>query len=288
MGMETRNSSIAGLIIATVFWGISFPVVKAMVGVVDPIYLVVLRFALASAIMLAYFIFVKRPLRRLFSSRILWILGVTNGLGFALEFYGLTMTTASVASFLINVNVVFMAIFSALLLKERITGRTRVGIAVGLLGVFLITTGGDVSSITGSSALGNLIILLAGVVWAYSNIYNKRAVMELGLSPLEVTGSMVFISFLAVAPLLLLGEVLFVVTPFTIGSLIYLTVLCTIIGFYIFYMALRKLTVVNVGLVLLFEIVVAVATSFLFLGETIPPLGVLGGALIALSIFLAS
>lgn len=286
--METRNSSIAGLIIATVFWGISFPVVKAMVGVVDPVYLVVLRFALASAIMLAYFIFAKRPLRRLFSSRILWILGVTNGLGFALEFYGLTMTTASVASFLINVNVVFMAIFSALLLKERITGRTRLGIAVGLLGVFLITTGGDVSSITGSSALGNLIILLAGVVWAYSNIYNKRAVMELGLSPLEVTGSMVFISFLAVAPLFLLGEVLFVVTPFTIGSLIYLTVLCTIIGFYIFYMALRKLTVVNVGLVLLFEIVVAVATSFLFLGETIPPLGVLGGALIALSIFLAS
>lgn len=286
--MDTRNGSVAGLILATVFWGISFPVVKAMVGVADPIYIVILRFALASVLMLGYFLIARRPLRRLFSSRILWIMGVTNGIGFALEFYGLTMTTASVASFLVNVNVVFMAIFGSLLLKERITGKTKIGIAVGLVGVFLITTGGDMSSVAGSSAVGNLIILGGGIIWAYSNIYNKRAVTELGLSPMDVTGSMIFISFMAVLPLLLIAQAVFEVTLFTVGSLIYLTVVCTIIGFFIFYMALRRLTVVNAGLVLLFEIVVAVASSFIFLGETIPPLGLLGGALIALSILLAS
>jgi drug/metabolite transporter (DMT)-like permease len=70
--------------------------------------------------------------------------------------------------------------------------------------------------------------------------------------------------------------------------MIYLTLFCTILGFYIFYLALRKLTVVNAGLVLLFEIVVAVTTSFLILGETIPPIGILGGILIAASIVLAS
>jgi drug/metabolite transporter (DMT)-like permease len=198
------------------------------------------------------------------------------------------MTSASIASFLINVNVVFMAIFSAILLKERITRRTTIGILLGLVGVFLITTGGDIATITGSSALGNLIILAAGIVWAYSNIYNKKAVMELNLSPMEVTESMIFISFLAVVPLILITDTLFVITPFTVGSMIYLTVFCTILGFYIFYLALRKLSVVNAGLVLLFEIVVAVTTSFIFLGETIPPLGLMGGMLIAISILLAS
>lgn len=286
--MDTKNGAVAGLILATVFWGISFPVVKAMVGVADPIYIVVLRFGLSSLLMAAYFLVAGRQLRRLFSSRVLWILGITNGIGFALEFIGLTMTTASVASFLINVNVVFMAIFGSLLLKERITGRAKIGIAVGLAGVFLITTGGDIASVTGSSAIGNLIILGAGIVWAYSNIYNKRAVTELGMSPMDVTASMVFISFIAVLPLLLVADMVFEVSAFTVGSLLYLTVVCTIIGFYIFYMALRKLTVVNAGIVLLFEIVVAVASSFIFLGETIPPLGLLGGAMIALSILLAS
>lgn len=286
--MDTKGGSIAGLLMATVLWGISFPLGKVLVGVVDPVFVVILRFGLGSVIVLSYLVLNRKPIRKLFGSRILWILGITNGIGFALEFYGLTMTSASIASFLINVNVVFMAIFSAILLKERITRRTTIGILLGLVGVFLITTGGDIATITGSSALGNLIILAAGIVWAYSNIYNKKAVMELNLSPMEVTESMIFISFLAVVPLILITDTLFVITPFTVGSMIYLTVFCTILGFYIFYLALRKLSVVNAGLVLLFEIVVAVATSFIFLGETIPPLGLMGGILIAISILLAS
>ncbi len=286
--METKAGSVVGLIFATVLWGISFPVVKAMMGIADPVYVVILRFALSSLLMLAYFLLVRCPLRKLFSSRILWILGITNGLGFVCEFYGLTMTTASVASFLVNVNVVFMAIFSSILLKERITWRAQLGIILGVAGVFLITTGGDISSIAGSSALGNLIILVGGIIWAYSNIYNKKAVTELGLSPVEVTGSMIFISFLAVFPLILVIEPFFEITLFSVGALVYLTVLCTIVGFCIFYMALRRLTVVNAGLVLLFEIVVAVTSSFFILGETIPPIGLLGGVLIGLSILLAS
>jgi drug/metabolite transporter (DMT)-like permease len=163
-----------------------------------------------------------------------------------------------------------------------------IGIAIGLVGVFLITTGGDISSITGSSLTGNLIILGAGIIWAFSNIYNKIAVTELRMTPLEVTGSMIFISFLTVLPLLFITEPYFEVTPFSVGALVYLAVICTMVGFWIFYMALRRLTVVNAGLVLLFEIVVAVVSSFIFLGETIPPIGLLGGALIGISILLAS
>lgn len=286
--MDTRNGSIAGLLLATVLWGISFPLGKVLIGVIDPVFVVILRFGLASAIVLPYLLLKKKPILKLFRSRILWILGITNGIGFALEFYGLTMTTASIASFLINVNVVFMALFGAILLKEKITRKIAVGILLGVAGVFLITTGGDIAALAGTSALGNLIILSAGIVWAYSNIYNKKAVTELDLSPMEVTESMVFISFFAVAPITLFTDTFFVATPFTIGSMIYLTLLCTILGFYIFYLALKKLTVVNAGLVLLFEIVVAVATSFIFLGETIPPLGLLGGIFIAVSIILAS
>ncbi len=286
--MDTKNGSIAGLLMATVLWGISFPLGKVLVGIVDPLYVVILRFAFSAAIVLAYLLLRRKPIRKLFGSRILWILGITNGIGFALEFYGLTMTEASIASFLINFNVVFMAIFSAVLLKERITRRVLVGILFGVVGVFFITTGGDIAAIAGTSALGNLIILVAGIVWAYSNIYNKKAVTELGLTPMEVTESMIFISFLVVLPFTLVAETFFVATPFTVGSMVYLSVLCTILGFYIFYLALRMLSVVNAGLVLLFEIVVAVATSFIFLGETIPPVGLLGGVLIAISILLAS
>jgi drug/metabolite transporter (DMT)-like permease len=224
--------------------------------------------------------------KKLLNKKILWILGITNAIGFVMEFYGLTLTTASKASLLVNANVVFMAIFSAIMLKEKITGKAKLGILVGLIGVFLTTTGGDLSSLAQGSVIGDLIIFIGGMVWAFSNIYNKRAATELGLSPMEVTESMSITTAITLAPLLFFTPLAFTLTPFSVGAFLYITVICTIFGFYLFYRALKTITVVNAGIVMLFEIIVAIAVSFAFLGETIAPVGIAGGVLIGLSIVL--
>jgi drug/metabolite transporter (DMT)-like permease len=230
----------------------------------------------------------KKSISRLFQDRILWVLGITNALGFAMEFYGMTMTTASKASLLVNVNVVFMAIFAACLLGERMNLRTIAGIILGVVGVALITTEGDPSRLGGGSILGDIIIFLGGIVWAYSNIYNKRAATELGMTPMEVTESMILISTLGLLPFLPLSNWGFSASPLAISSIVYTSIVCTIVGFYLFYRALRELTVVNTGIVLLFEIVVAVAIANAFLGEVIPPIGFIGGILIGAGILLVS
>jgi len=286
--MDARREAVAGLLLATVFWGISFPVIKVALTDISPSAFLCLRFGLAALIVLAYIAIARKPLRRLLNDKILWILGITNAIGFVMEFYGLTLTTASKASLLVNVNVVFMAIFSALLLKDKITNRSKLGILFGLLGVFLTTTGGDLSSLIQGSALGDLIIFGGGIVWAFSNIYNKRAATELGLSPMEVTESMAITTAITLVPLLFFTPLSFVITPFSVGAFLYVTLVCTIFGFYLFYRALRTITVVHAGIVMLFEIIVAIATSFIFLGETIPPLGIVGGVLIGVSILLVS
>jgi uncharacterized membrane protein len=121
-----------------------------------------MRFLLAALVVLAYLLVARRPIRRLVSGKILWILGITNGLGFVMEIFGLNFTTATKASLLVNVNVVFMAIFSALLLGERIRLRAKAGIVIGLVGVFLITTGGDISAISGGTMMGDMIIFAGG------------------------------------------------------------------------------------------------------------------------------
>jgi drug/metabolite transporter (DMT)-like permease len=126
------------------------------------------------------------------------------------------------------------------------------------------------------------------MVWAFSNIYNKRAATELGLSPMEVTESMSITTAITLAPLLFFTPLAFTLTPFSVGAFLYITVICTIFGFYLFYRALKTITVVNAGIVMLFEIIVAIAVSFAFLGETIAPVGIAGGVLIGLSIVLVS
>ncbi|MBM5804511.1 MAG: DMT family transporter [Candidatus Verstraetearchaeota archaeon] len=286
--MESRRSAVAGLLLSTLFWGASFPIIKAALGEIDPFFFISIRFVLAALIVVGFLVAFRKSIVRLLNNRILWIVGITNAAGFVMEFYGLTMTTASKASLLVNVNVVFMAIFSYLLLKERINGRAKVGILVGLMGVFLTTTGGDLTVLWSGSAVGDLIIFLGGIIWAYSNIYNKRAVTELSLSPMDVTESMTLTSAIVLVPILLVSPMSFQVTPFSVSALLYVTVICTIFGFFLFYKALKTLTVVNTGIVMLFEIVVAIVTASIFLGETIPPLGAVGGVLIGIGIVLVS
>jgi drug/metabolite transporter (DMT)-like permease len=286
--MDAKREAVAGLLFATVIWGISFPVIKVALNEISPSSFISLRFILAALIVLAYLALARKPVKKLLNEKILWILGITNAIGFVMEFYGLTLTTASKASLLVNVNVVFMAIFSAIMLKDKITSKTKLGILVGLIGVFLTTTGGDLSSLTQGSVIGDLIIFLGGMVWAFSNIYNKRAATELGLSPMEVTESMSITTAITLAPLLFFTPLAFVLTPFSVVAFLYVTVICTIFGFYLFYRALKAITVVNAGIVMLFEIIVAIAVSFAFLGETIAPIGITGGVLIGLSIVLVS
>ncbi|MGA2572952.1 MAG: DMT family transporter [Candidatus Methanomethylicaceae archaeon] len=286
--MDPKREAVAGLLFATVIWGISFPVIKVALNEISPSLFISLRFILAALIVLTYLALARKPVKKLLNEKILWILGITNAIGFVMEFYGLTLTTASKASLLVNVNVVFMAIFSAIMLKEKITGKAKLGILVGLIGVFLTTTGGDLSSLAQGSVIGDLIIFIGGMVWAFSNIYNKRAATELGLSPMEVTESMSITTAITLAPLLFFTPLAFTLTPFSVGAFLYITVICTIFGFYLFYRALKTITVVNAGIVMLFEIIVAIAVSFAFLGETIAPVGIAGGVLIGLSIVLVS
>lgn len=283
-----KAGAVAGLLVSVLIWGISFPVIKVAVVEVDSLLFINLRFLLAAALLVTYSILRRERLTRLLKGRILWIMGVTNGVGFAMEVFGLNFTTATKASLLVNVNIVFMALFSAILLGEKIKNRAVWGILIGLAGVFLITTDGDLSTLASGSAIGDAIIFLGGIIWAYSMIYNKRAATELGLSSMEVTESMTIISAISLLPFLAFSSFKFNLNLLSVSSLLYTAVLCTILGFFLFYKALKTLTVVNTGMLMLLEIVVAIIVSYAFLGEAMTPIGMLGGALIALGILLSS
>ncbi len=286
--VNEKQMAIASLFLSTLIWGVSFPVIKVALNEIDPLLFVGVRFIVASLLVIAYLLVTRKPIGRLLKGRVLWILGITNGVGFAMETYGMSFTTASKASLLVNVNVVFMAIFSSLMLGERLNSRGKIGILLGLLGVFLTTTGGDLSVLSSGSAVGDAIIFAGGIVWAYSMIYNKKATTQEGLTPMEVTESMILTSTAALLPFLPLSSFKFELTLLSLSAMVYVALLCTIVGFFLFYKALQKLTVVNSGMVMLFEIVIAIGVSFLFLGETLLPVGVLGGVLIAIGILLVS
>ena len=265
--IKTKRGAAASLLISTLIWGVSFPVIKLAVREIDSLLFINIRFIIAAAIVLMYLLIFRKPIRKLLSGRVLWILGITNSVGFAMEVFGMNFTTASKASLLINVNVVFMANFSSLLLGDRMCRRAKAGIAIGLAGVFLTTTGGDLSVLGSGSAVGDAIIFAGGIIWAYSMIYNKKAATELGLSAMEVTESMTLTSAVTLLPFLGFSSFSFNVNIFSISAIVFTSVFCTLVAFFLFYKSLQMLTVVNSGMVMLFEIVIAILVSSVFLGE---------------------
>lgn len=106
---------------------------------------------------------------------LLIIIGLLGGsIPFLLFFKGLSLTTAAQGSFWHKTMFIFVAVLSALFLKEKINKRFFVGGLLLILGnLFLLKT------IPHSFARGDSLVLLATLFWAVENIISKYALREL-------------------------------------------------------------------------------------------------------------
>jgi drug/metabolite transporter (DMT)-like permease len=141
--LMSKDLSIAFLLILISFvWAGSFIVVSIATqqGMMDPIILGFLRFLIATPLMLLIVLFEKKslriPWRELPWIIVLGLTGVT--LLYLFQFIGIQYTNAPTASVLINTNVIFIAILSALLLRERLTKKRIAGIIFSFIGVIVI------------------------------------------------------------------------------------------------------------------------------------------------------
>ncbi|MBX3621634.1 MAG: DMT family transporter [Rhizobacter sp.] len=180
--------AIAALLLATTAWGSLFLVGKAVVGVIDPLWFTVLRYALATLVLLVLVqAFGRTPWAKLQRHFVrLTLLGVAGyGVFSVLVFYGLRLSAPSHGS-------VIMATmpFTTLGLRwaldgQRPSGRALVGAGLALIGVATVA---DVFGAQGHAApgaqLGDLITLAGTLGWV---LYTRGAARLPDHSPLEYT-----------------------------------------------------------------------------------------------------
>jgi drug/metabolite transporter (DMT)-like permease len=74
-----------------------------------------------------------------------------------MQYVGLSHTTASTGALIIGANVLLVAPMAALIFHERL-GRLRIlGLLVGVLGLFVLTTKLDVGGMSSDTWLGDLL-----------------------------------------------------------------------------------------------------------------------------------
>ncbi len=91
-------------------------------------------------------------------------------IGPILFFYGLNLTSASVASILINAEFLFSILFAISILKQRPGKSAYSGIAFIFIGLILLNAKADNSDIFQNNRfIGNMLIIAAAMFWALDN-----------------------------------------------------------------------------------------------------------------------
>jgi drug/metabolite transporter (DMT)-like permease len=169
-GLDAKRRAVILTVLAGILWGTSFPTIKLGLRYVDAYMFVFMRFLVASVIMFFVLLFRGNHGLEFAKKRVIWLLGIANGVAYLFQYVGMNLTSASKSSLLVNLSAIWVAVLSWLILKERLGIKRACGIFFGVLGVFLITTNLDFQKLGQSTVFGDMAVLLSGVIWAFFTI----------------------------------------------------------------------------------------------------------------------
>lgn len=275
------------LVLASFIWGTSFISVKIGVEHVDPFLFSIMRFLFGSIVLLAVLLLLKRFDTRLFKNKLLWGISLINAVALEFQHFGMTMTSATNAVLLVDIDVVFIALLAIVILAEKITNRIVTGLLLGMIGVVIITTNGDLSSVVSGSFVGNAMVFFGGVLWAFYVVYQKKVLVKES-DVLMVTGVVILETTLFLLPMTFLFAGSYVVDNIGWLSVLYTGVFCTGLAFLLYNTGLKAISATIASVILLLEIVFAMLFAFIVLGETPTIVTAIGGALIIIAIIVIS
>ncbi len=278
--MKRQHWADLALIIATINWGFSYIFIKNAIVVLETFNLLGIRFLL-SALGLAL-IFHKR-LKNL--DKVTRNGGILVGIllfsAYAAHTFGLKYTTISKSAFITGFAAIIVPILSALLFKKIPSFSTIIGVIIAFIGITLLTLNGE----TGWN-IGDSLTLISAFFFAFQILmvgYYARKVDTINFTIVQISviGILsIFASFLFESPQIPVGKDIWI-------SLVFLILICTIMGFIIQNVAQKYTSPTHASLIFSSEPFFASIFAYLLMGEALHPKGILGGFLIVLGILAA-
>jgi drug/metabolite transporter (DMT)-like permease len=218
----------------------------------------------------------------------LLFLGITNGVAYLLQYIGMNFASAAEAALFINLIAIWVALLSPKLQGEKLGTKKIMGVIAALTGVILVTTNLDPKMLTGGQLIGDLLLITSGVIWAFFMIYNKNLVMS-GNGVLQSLTWILPVTLLPMLPFLFSSAHQITALPTQAWiAIIYTAIVCWIIPYYLWLEGLKHISASTSTILLLSEILVATAISYLLLDEILTIVSVIGAVFIVLAIFLVS
>lgn len=279
------------IILTTFFWGSNVVAGRFMNGYIPPMTLTCYRWLIV--IVMLFPLVIKKLIANIGTIKKHWflffILGLTGiALNTGLLYLGLTYTTAISGSLIGATNPIFIILAAFFFLKEPISLRKLIGLLLSIAGVIFIITEGNLSNILHLSFnIGDLIILLAVLVWAlYSTLlrFTPNNIDPLLLLFVSAVFSQVFLLPVSIAEQHF--EHIAVINQLTIGILIYLAIFPAIFGYLAWHIGLKKIGNTTCGILYNLSIFFSSILAIIFLKEQLHTFHFVGFPLILLGSYL--
>jgi drug/metabolite transporter (DMT)-like permease len=237
------------LITLSVLWGSSFLAIKEVISSMPPLFAFGIRFAISGIALLIVFYFHEPKNKRHESiDKRHWRDGLLDSVfiilgGQGLLVWGAQYLSSGMTALLNSTIPLWIALLGALILKQRLTRNTILGLVAGFAGLIILVN--PFSANSALNPLGVVSLTLSSIFWAIGSIYSARSSSNLPVSILASAGI-----------LMLLGGILLLCTSFivkefenhlitisnlpnTIIAFMYLIFLCTVVGYAEFFWLLK-------------------------------------------------
>ena len=206
----------------------------------------------------------------------LFVSGAMIGINWILLFEAYRFTTIAVATISYYMAPVFTIIASAFLLREKLTARKAICVAVALLGMVFVS--GVIE--TGISGIkGVLLSLGAALLYSGDVIINKKVK---GVDGLDRTIIQMGAAAIVVLPYWLLTDNLSAIelTAQPVLLLLAACILCTTLPYYLYFTAIQVVPAQTAAILSYIDPIVAVLLSALFIKENMSLLTLIGVILV--------
>jgi drug/metabolite transporter (DMT)-like permease len=280
-------AALAGLIL---IWGTTWAVIRVGLRGIPPFTGVALRFALASAVLLALAPVLGVKLGRSPNERRVWLANslLTFAIPYGVLYWAEQTVPSGLASVLFATMPLIVAVVAHFALSgDRLTVRGALGILTGFAGVVVIFSE-DFQALGGAQVrTAAAVLLIAPLCAGVGSILIKK--WGAGIHPISIAAVPMAVTALLMGALALAverGRPVHFDTP-SVLSVAYLAILGSALPFTVYFWLLKRQTATGMSLINYATPVIAVAVGTLFMGEPFTARVAAGSALVVVGVAVA-
>ncbi|MHC8376395.1 DMT family transporter [Pseudomonas sp. MDT1-16] len=269
--MAALVTSVLFLIVC-LSWGTTWLGIKIAVESVPPLTAAGLRFLIAFPLFLSFALLRREPLLFPRGSRGFFVFVTLSyfSLPYYLLNYGEMHVSSGLTALLFSCMPVFILMFSALFLREKIYPSQLLGIAIGFGSLFMIIRSQGLH-LDHAELFGVLAILCAAVMHALCYVVTKKhasaiSVITYNTLPIGIAGLMLFSAGLAVE-----APVFDAITARSWSALFYLGLVASVGGFIVYFLLLKRLSPIILSFVFIIFPVFAVIIGAWYERQSLSP-----------------